>query len=266
MEFKDINKKSYYHDKTGMLLKGNCLEWMAKFPDKSVDMILCDLPYGTTQNKWDIIIPFDKLWKQYERIRKDDCTIVLFGSEPFSSYLRLSNIDNFRYDWIWHKSKPSGMALSKKQPMRNHETLSVFYQGKYNPIKEEREGFTASSIARFSSGENLGTYRNHGDSTTGLKKNELKTIEELRFPTTIKKFASVPNRLGTLHPTQKPTDLFEYLIKTYTSENEIVLDNTAGSCTTAIACKNTNRKWICIEQEQKYCDISIDRIKNYVMK
>jgi site-specific DNA-methyltransferase (adenine-specific) len=154
------------------------------------------------------------------------------------------------------------MALSKKQPMRNHETLSVIYQGKYNPIKEEREGFTDASIQRLKTASTI-TYKNHGDSTTGLNKNELNSVEALRFPTTIKKFASIPNRLGTLHPTQKPTDLLEYLIKTYSNENEIVLDNTAGSCSTAIASKNTNRRWICIEKEEKYCDISAKRIKNH---
>jgi len=243
------------------LILGDCLVKMLDIPDKSVDCIICDLPYGSTQNLWDIIIPSDKLWEQYDRIRKEDCVIALFGSEPFSSFLRMSNIKNFRYDWIWHKSKPSGMVLAKKQPMRNHEIISIFYPGKFNAIQEEREGFTESSKARFASGKNFGSYRNHGDSTTGMKKQEgLKQISLLRGPTSIKKFASIPNRLGTLHPTQKPVDLCEYLIKTYTNENDLVLDNCCGSGSTLVAAKNLNRQFIGIEKEEKYFNIAKERL------
>ena len=248
--------------------QGDCLELMKNIPDKHIDMILCDLPYGTTKNKWDVVIPFDLLWNIYERIRKNNCVVVLFGAEPFSSYLRLSNIVNFRYDWIWHKSKPSGMALSKKQPMRNHENISVFYSGQYNYIKEKREGFTEKTINQYKSGH-LGTYRNHGDSTTGLGRTNLKKIEEMRFPTTIKKFASIPNVKGTLHPSQKPIDLLEYLIKTYTNEGDIILDNCAGSFSTGVACINTNRKFIGYELDQKYFEIGKNRLieanKNHIL-
>lgn len=241
---------------------GDCLELMKNIPDRSVDMVLCDLPYGCTVQKWDQNINFDKLWKEYERIKKNDCCILLFGNEPFSSKLRLSNLNNFRYDWIWHKSKPSGMALAKKQPMRNHEIISCFYQGKFFPIKEERVGFTEKSKKRFTSGENLGSYKNHGDSTTGLKNNELKKIDVLRNPTTIKTFGSLVNRNGkNLHPTQKPIDLLEYLIKTYTNEGDLVLDNCAGSGSTLLAAKNLKRQFIGIEKEKEYYDICIERLK-----
>jgi len=240
----------------------DCLEKMKEIDDKSIDLIICDLPYGSTSNSWDIIIPFEKLWPEYIRIRKDSCVIALFGSEPFSSYLRMSNIKNFRYDWIWHKSKPSGIALSKKQPMRNHEIVSVFYHGAFNAIQEEREGFTEKSKARFATGKNFGSYRNHGESTTGLEKQDsLKQISLLRNPTSIKKFASIPNRLGTLHPSQKPVDLLEYLIKTYSNEGDLVLDNCAGSGSTLVAAKNLNRNFIGIEKEQKYYEIIINRLK-----
>jgi site-specific DNA-methyltransferase (adenine-specific) len=247
---------------TNQIYLGDCLEKMQEIDDKSIDCIICDLPYGSTQNSWDIIIPFDKLWEQYERIRKDNCVIALFGSEPFSSYLRMSNIKNFRYDWVWHKSKPSGIALAKKQPMRNHEVVSIFYPSNFYAIQEEREGFTEKSKARFASGKNFGSYRNHGESTTGLEKQEeLKPISLLRNPTSIKKFASIPNRLGTLHPSQKPIDLLEYLIKTYTQENDLILDNCFGSGSTLVAAKNLNRQFIGIEKNEVYFEIARKRLE-----
>lgn len=243
---------------------GDCLELMKNIPDKSVDMVLCDLPFGCTVQKWDNIIDFSKLWGQYSRVRKDSCSILLFGNEPFSTKLRSSNINNFRYDWIWHKSKPSGMALAKKQPMRNHEIISCFYTGNYYPIKEPRVGFTEKSKKRFDSGENLGSYRNHGDSTSGiLNQTIVKKIEPLRNPTTIKQFGSLANRNGkNFHPTQKPVELLEYLIKTYTNEGDLILDNCAGSGSTLVAAKNLNRQFIGIEKEEKYYNICLERLKN----
>ena len=246
MEFKEVIKDTYYYDGTGMLLKGDCLEWMAKFPDKSIDMILCDLPYGTTACKWDMIIPFELLWKQYERIIKDNGAIVLTASQPFTSALVMSNPKLFKYEWIWEKEQGVNFMLSKKQPMKVHENILIFSKNqiKYNPIM---------TIGRpYISGKGTS-----GDVTGNVTKIQTKN-GGTRFPKSIIKI----NRETGLHPTQKPVELFEYLIKTYTQENEIVLDNCAGSCTTAIACKNINRKWICIEQEEKYCDISVNRIKN----
>jgi site-specific DNA-methyltransferase (adenine-specific) len=249
LELKELSKESYYHEKGGMLLKGDCLNWMDKFPDKSIDMILCDLPYGTTACKWDEIIPFDKLWLQYERIIKDGGAICLFGSEPFSSKLRMSNLKLYKYDWIWNKKLAGNGILAKRQPLKIHEIVSVFNSKIYYPQKTK------------------GKFRKK----MGLKESEItggdsfaKQIEnDEYYPTSIQEFGIGNLRIGRLHPTQKPVDLLEYLIKTYTIENEIILDNTAGSCSTAIASKNTNRKWICIEQEEKYCDLSVDRIKNY---
>jgi len=238
---------------------------MKDIPDGSIDMILCDLPYGTTACKWDMVIPFEPLWKEYKRLIKDRGAIVLFGSEPFSSYLRMSNIKQYKYDWVWYKSKPSGVAF-KTQPMRNHENILLFYKKvpTFNAIKEEREGFTQNSIKRFTSGGNLGSYRNHGNSTIGMEKTKLKKISRLRNPTTIKKFASVPNRLGTYHPTQKPVALCEYLINTYTNEEDLVLDNCMGSGTTGVACKNLNRNFVGIELDPEYFKIAEKRINEDV--
>ena len=245
----------------GIIYCGECLNVIPNIIDSSIDMILTDPPYGTTACKWDSVIPFDLMWKQLNRIIKPNGAIVLFGSEPFSSALRMSNIKNYKYDWVWYKSKPSGVAF-KTQPMRNHENILLFYKKvpTFNAIKEEREGFTQNSIKRFTSGGNLGSYRNHGNSTTGMEKTKLKKISRLRNPTTIKKFASVPNRLGTYHPTQKPVELMEYLIKTYTNENELVLDFTMGSGSTGVACKNLNRNFIGIEKDGKYFEIAKERI------
>jgi site-specific DNA-methyltransferase (adenine-specific) len=240
---------------------GDCLELMPKHvEDKSIDMILCDLPYGTTQNKWDSVIDLDKLWAEYKRIIKNDGAIVLFSTQPFTTSLINSNPKDFKYEWIWHKSKPSGVAF-KLQPMRNHESILVFCGGRFYPIKEDREGFTESSIKRFMSGENLGTYRNHGNSTIGIGKTDLKPITKLRKPTTIKRFASVPNRLGTLHPTQKPLALIEYMIKTYTNEGDLILDNTCGSGTTGLGAKNLNRNYIMMDQDPKYYEIACKRVQ-----
>ena len=182
------------------------------------------------------------------------------ASQPFTSKLIISNLEAFNCEWIWYKSKPSGIAF-KTQPMRNHESIIVFGKIKtFNAIKEEREGFTPSSIKRFAFGGNLGSYRNHGNSTADLGYTDLKTISKLRNPTTIRKVASIPNRLGTFHPAQKPLALMEYLIKTYTNEGETVLDFAMGSGTTGVACKNTKRNFIGIESNKKYFDIAKNRI------
>jgi len=255
MNIEDMINKIFLETKNGF-------EYVKEIPDKSIDMILCDLPYGTTACKWDIVIPFEPLWEQYKRVIKDNGAIVLTASQPFTTDLINSNREWFKYEWIWYKSKPSGIAF-KNQPMRNHENILVFAKNKtkYFPIKEERVGFTDSSIKRFLSGENLGTYRNHSNENSNLGKTDLKPISKLRNPTTIRKVASVPNRLGTFHPTQKPVPLFEYLIKTYTNEGNIVLDNCIGSGTTALACKNLKRNFIGMEIYQEYIDIANKRLQ-----
>ena len=238
------------------VLKGDCLELMKQIPDGSIDMILCDLPYGTTACKWDTIIPFDKLWEQYERFIKPNGAIVLTASQPFTSALVMSNHKLFRYEWIWIKNRGSNFALANKMPIKEHESVMVFYKKlpTYNPIKQQR---AESGKERVKTIINPSTVsENYG----GIVLQEGKIYEELRFPSSCQKF----NCEVGLHPTQKPTKLFEYLIKTYTNEGDLVLDNCAGSGTTAIACLNTNRNYILIEKEDKYYDMILERIKNHI--
>ncbi len=230
---------------------GNCLELMNDIDDKSIDMILCDLPYGTTACKWDSVIPFEPLWAHYKRIIKDNGAIVLFGSEPFSSYLRISNIKQYKYDWIWNKRKSGNIFLAKYQPMKTHEIISVFNSKIFYPIKTPRDKIKQS--------KNYGT----GEAIGGDKSKEDKLyIYTDKNPISILDFSNASQK-GKFHPTQKPVALFEYLIKTYTNEGELVLDNCAGSGTTAIACLKTNRNYILIEQETKYCDIANKRIAEF---
>ncbi len=234
------------------LYLGDCLEIMPTIEDKSVDMILCDLPYGTTMCKWDIVIPFDNLWKNYERIIKDNGAIVLNGAEPFSSKLRLSNIKLFKYDWIWDKVKGTVFLNAKKQPMRNHEIVSIFYkkQCTYNPQKtfghNKKESFRAKHLQT---------------EVYGNMKNDYLYNSTERYPRSIQVF-STDTQNSSLHPTQKPIALMEYLIKTYTNENDLVLDNCMGSGSTGVACNNLNRRFIGIEKDEKYFRIAENRIKN----
>ena len=234
------------------LLHGDCLELMPSIPDKSIDMILCDLPYGTTACKWDVIIPFEPLWKEYNRVIKDRGCIALFGSEPFSSYLRMSNIKKYKYDWIWIKSQSRGFLNSWKQPMRNVETISIFYnkQCNYYPILKNKPKKNIRPLSGRSASDNYGKYKNG--------KEERKCPIEKSMPNQILKFN---NQQEYLHPTQKPVTLLEYLIKTYTFENETVLDNCMGSGSTGVACINTNRNFIGIEKDDKYFEIAKNRIE-----
>ena len=227
------------------LIQGDCLEKMKDIPDKSIDMILCDLPYGTTACKWDIVIPFEPLWEQYKRIIKDRGAIVLFGSEPFSSYLRMSNIKQYKYDWVWDKKKGGNIMNLKQQPYKVHELISVFAGGNYYPIMTEQKPRTGKT---YSAGEANGI-ENYGDLRHYDKKYPKSIIEE-----------SNANQNGKVHPTQKPVALLEYLIKTYTLESETVLDNCMGSGTTGVACKNLNRNFIGIELDPEYFKIAEKRI------
>ena len=231
--------------------QGDCLELMKEIPDKSINMILCDLPYGTTQCSWDTVIPFDKLWEQYNRIIKDNSAIVLFGSEPFSSQLRCSNLKNYKYDWVWDKKIPSGMCNAKIQPMRQTENISVFVRGKshYNPQMISREMPIKGGGLRDSySGGNV-----------GKNMKPLHKIYDMKYPTTLIVFDKI--RKGSLHPTQKPVPLLEYLIKTYTNEGELVLDNCMGSGSTGVACLHTNRNFIGFELDEKYFNIAKERLE-----
>lgn len=228
---------------------GDCLEVMPSLSDKSIDMVLCDLPYGTLSCKWDIIIPFVPLWDNYKRIVKKDKAVALFASQPFSSALVMSNLPMFKYELIWDKKIPSGMCNAKIQPMRQHENILVFFTGNswYNPQKSKRDTFIKSG----------GMSGSLSAGAKGLKRLATKTYED-KYPTTLLQFDKV--RKGSLHPTQKPLDLIEYLIKTYTNEGDIVLDNCAGSGTTGIACLNTNRKYVLIEKEKENYEIIQKRL------
>ena len=232
------------------LLNGDCLELLQNIPDKSIDMILTDPPYGISASKWDSVIPFAPMWKQLNRIIKDNGAIVLFGSEPFSSALRMSNIKNYKYDWVWDKKLGTGFLNSKKQPLRRIENIIVFYKKQccYYPIM--RQG-----VQRFKGHKEYHSLdKIYGDFKATNK------INDEYYPTSILEFSNA-DKTGKLHPTQKPVPLLEYLIKTYTLENETVLDFTMGSGSTGVACVNTNRDFIGIELDDKYFSIAKDRIE-----
>jgi len=244
------------------LYKGECLEIMKTIPDKSIDAIITDPPYGTTACKWDSVIPFEPMWKQLNRIIKPNGAIVLFGSEPFSSALRMSNIKNFKYDWIWEKSMPTGMATSSFMPMKYHEIISIFVNKNkptYNKIMVER-----SEIGKVRAKKPIQSKSKSNHISLG--KQEARQYDPNKVnPKTVLKFKSVPNtpKGYKLHPTQKPVELMEYLIKTYTNENETVLDFTMGSGSTGVACLNTDRNFIGIEMDENYFNIAKKRIEEH---
>lgn len=233
---------------------GDCLELMKNIPDSSIDMVLCDLPYGTTQNKWDSVIPFEPLWREYWRVCKTNAAIVLTAAQPFTSALVMSQINAFKYDWTWRKPKGTGHLNAKKMPMRDKEDILVFYREQcvYNPQfgKGEPYGNKAGKNVENGLTDNYGKFGNHREGSDGK-----------RYPKQVIDFPVVER--GTIHPTQKPVALFEYLIKTYTNPGEMVLDNCAGSGTTAIACMNTGRNYICIERDEEYYKKAIERVRNH---
>jgi site-specific DNA-methyltransferase (adenine-specific) len=256
------------------ILLGDCLKVMEKIPDKSIDMILCDLPYGTTACKWDTIIPLDLLWKQYNRIIKDHCAIVLTASQPFTSVLVISNLKWFKYEWIWEKASGSNFAIVKYQPMKEHESVLIFGNGRLNyyPIMQERKGSRKGKMPKYPHGTNSEkSYNKKGDvykrlnSKYSINRSRDPVIYgKLRNPSSVQFFNNRIPSDRSLHPTQKPVTLFEYLIKTYTNEKDIILDNCIGSGTTAIACMKNNRKFIGIEKELEYVKIAKQRIKDYL--
>ena len=236
------------------LCHGDCLELMKNIPDGSVDMVLCDLPYGTTRNNWDSIIPLDRLWERYKRVIKENGAIVLFSAEPFTSLLITSNIQWFRYDLIWSKTQGSDFLNANRKPLRSHENICVFYkkQPTYNPQKtdgkpyKDKSGETAST--------NFGKF--NGNHHTENKDGK-------RCPLSVLRFSGEHNR-GKQHPTQKPIDLLEWLIKTHTNDGETVLDNCMGSGSTGVACVNTNRRFIGIELDEGYFNIAKERIEKSI--
>lgn len=231
------------------LIQGDCLTEMQKIESGSVDAIITDPPYGTTACKWDSVIPFEPMWEQLHRIIKPNGAIVLFGSEPFSSALRMSNIKNYKYDWYLKKTQADGFLNAKKQPLREYELASVFNVKKYNPQFVKVEPFKSKVLA---TGRQSGIH--------GKVKNELKyEIRDYKYPKNTIEFKKI-KRSENVHPTQKPIALMEYLIKTYTNEDETVLDFTMGSGTTGIAAKNLKRSFIGIEQDPNYFKIAQKRI------
>ena len=243
------------------ILLGDCLELMKDIPNGSIDMILADLPYGTTACKWDTIIPFDKLWEQYERIIKQNGAIVLTASQPFTTILIQSKFELFKYSMVWVKDRPNGIGNANKMPMRYHEDICVFYKKLPTYTKQytqRSEGGLNRVKYKVQSGFKETDTNNH---KFGLKEISVKYDDAKILGSVIDVKKDSPSIL--IHPTQKPVELFEILIKMFTNENDLVLDNCAGSGTTAIACLNTNRQFIVMEKEQKYYDIILKRVADF---
>lgn len=270
MSLAEMYKNADYKDKNGMLFNDDCLEVMKKIPNKSVDCIITDLPYGTTSCSWDVVIPFDKLWEQYNRILKKEGTAILFGSQPFTTSLINSNINNFREELIWVKNNsPSGL-LANKRHLKLHENIIVFScvgNYIYNPIKwyvNDEDFITKRKTLEFQEETN----RIIGTTIKGRKKKKddgsRNPISVLPFkvPYTPKKNSTTKNGDYRMHPTQKPLALLEYLVNTYSNENDIILDSCMGSGTTGVACLNTNKKFIGIELDKQYFDVAVERMKN----
>lgn len=233
------NDGSFYH--------GECLDVMSRLPDGCVDMVLADLPYGTTQNKWDSVIPFEPLWKQYWRVLKPNGAVVLSAQPPFDKVLGASQVQHLKYEWIWRKEAGTGFLNAKKQPLKDCENVLVFYREQCTYRPQMRTGFKPYKIKQGHVGSNYGSVRPENVSESNGE----------RYPVSLLEF---PRDKGAFHPTQKPVGLFEYLIKTYTNPGEVVLDNTAGSGTTAVAARNTGRRFICIEQDPTYFERAIERV------
>ena len=240
----------------GQIALGDCLDVMRSIPSASVDMILCDLPYGTTQNKWDSVIPFEPLWSEYWRIAKPNAAVVLTASQPFTSALVMSQIRYFKYDWVWRKEQGTGHLNAKKMPMRDKEDVLIFYKDRfvYNPQMMRGDPYSIRSKGAFR--KNSKTTENYGN----FDEKNRNDNNGFRYPRQVLDF----NTERGLHPTQKPVTLFEYLIRTYTNEGDTVLDNCLGSGTTAIAAENTGRRWIGIERDPGYFGAACERIARAV--
>ena len=240
---------NYPEDFINKIICGDCLEVMPDIPDKSIDMILCDLPYGDVFSKWDL--PLDLLWRQYSRIIKDNRAVVLIATQPFCSVLVMGNLEWFKYNWVWDKVRGVGHLKAKKQPMMATEDILIFGRGfvQYNPqmrIRDKPRKSQNTGVTKY--------YKGTGIPFEGKILNE-------RYPINLIQFSKSSQNDLILHPNQKPVALFEYLILTYTNESDLVLDNCAGSGTTGVACKNLKRNYILIEKEEKYCEIAENRLK-----
>lgn len=251
--------------KNNSVINDDCINAMRYIKDKSIDMILCDLPYGTTSCKWDSVIPFDLLWLHYERVIKDNGAIILFASQPFTTDLINSNRKLFKYELIWSKNQWSGFLNGNKRFLKAHENICVFYKNQptYNPQRIE---YSESTKKRYKNGDMIGISTNTGSVYSNKKSGGFTIDYDLgKLPGSILNYKCVHNgNFKRLHSTQKPVDLLEHLIKSFTNENELVLDNTAGSGSTGIACLNTNRNFILIEKDKDYYEITLNRIKNHM--
>jgi site-specific DNA-methyltransferase (adenine-specific) len=254
------------------LYEGDCFDYLPLIEDKSIDMILCDLPYGTTACKWDTPLPLDELWIEYKRVIKDDGAIVLTATQPFTSLLVTSNPEMFKYEWIWCKSKPTDFIRAKLKPMGKHESILIFSKGSVANGANNNMNYYPQGLKKVDkivkNHPNTGGEGLRGKSFLGRNETNLGPNNKLHLPQYIQEFEGYPSTLlnidspkSSIHPTQKPVKLFEYLIKTYTNEGDLVLDNCAGSGTTGVACENTNRNSILMEKEPEYCQIIHDCMK-----
>ncbi len=254
------------HVSGSTFVNADCFDVFPFIEDKSIDAIICDLPYGTTACKWDSVLPFDKLWKEYERIIKPNGVIVLFGSQPFTSALIMSNPKLFKYEWIWQKSKGCNFTHAKNMPIKFHESIVVFSKapiGHEIQLGERRMTYNPQGLVKV---DKKWSRPKKYDTEHKLKRESHKLdriIEFENYPISILKYGNSDNRERGLHPTQKPVELMEYLIKTYTNEGDMVLDNTMGSGTTNLACLKLNRKSIGIEKEKQYYDVAVRRASEY---
>jgi site-specific DNA-methyltransferase (adenine-specific) len=240
------------------IILGDCFDFLPNIEDKSIDLICADLPYGTTKCKWDSILPLDKLWSEYKRIIKDNGCILLFAQTPFDKVLGASNLDWLKYEWIWEKTQATGFYNAKKMPMKAHENILVFYKKlpTYNPQKTNGHKPMNSYTKKADVQNKTQVYGKVKSDVSGGGDTD-------RYPRSVQVFASDKQKTklnGTIHPTQKPLSLIEFLIKTYTNENDLVLDNVAGSGTVAVACEKLNRQYIVMEKEKEYYDIILKRI------
>jgi site-specific DNA-methyltransferase (adenine-specific) len=252
-----VSKEKWLREK----IHGDCFDHMPLIPNKSVDLIFADLPYGTTKCKWDSILPLDKLWEQYNRIIKDRGCILLFAQTPFDKVLGCSNLKMLKYEWIWEKTHATGFYNAKKMPMKAHENILVFYKNKptYNPQKTEGHDPTNSYTKKTEVFNKTEVYGKVTQDVSGGGETD-------RYPRSVQIFSSdkQKNKLdGTIHSTQKPLALIEYFVKTYSNEGDLVLDNVAGSGTLAVACENLNRQYIVIEKEKESFDKILKRTEKY---
>ena len=235
------------------IFNGDCLELMKDIPDESVDAVICDLPYGTTSNKWDSIIPLDKMWEAYDRICKPTAAIVLTASQPFTSMLVMSNVKNFRHEWIWIKNRGSNFANTVREPFKEHEEVVVFSKGHWT-YNKQMQPRTGGGLERT---KYNCKFNSQSDNYRKFETREDNTLTEMRVPSSWQKF----NTETGLHPTQKPVELFAYLVRTYTNEGDTVLDSCCGSGTTAIAAIREKRNFICIEKDPHYYEVAKKRIE-----